>query len=148
MCGRYRKWKCCKFQYQTLINGSSNKENMFTTITITKCMNILYWISSSSFRIRHNNKGGYAPWYLESVTIEDTETEIKSVLPANCWLDKKRTSLETTLYLKGILVFFNHLICLLSVNCILYSTVNFTTNIWIHARFIQLEFVQGGLWTR
>ena len=75
---------------------------MFTTITIIKCMNILYWISSSSFRIRHNNKGGFAPWYLESVTIEDTETEIKSVLPGNCWLDKKRTSLETILYLKGI----------------------------------------------
>jgi len=52
-------------------------------------------------RIRHNNKGGFAPWFLESVTIEDTSEGSKSLLQANRWLDKK-TSLQTVLYLQGV----------------------------------------------
>jgi hypothetical protein len=51
--------------------------------------------------MRHNNKGGLSPWYLESVTIEDVDAHTKRLLKANVWLEKK-TSLEVVLPFPGV----------------------------------------------
>uniref|UniRef100_A0A7M5WMU0 PLAT domain-containing protein n=1 Tax=Clytia hemisphaerica TaxID=252671 RepID=A0A7M5WMU0_9CNID len=51
-------------------------------------------------RIRHNNKGGLAPWYLESVILEDIETESKKHMSAKIWLKKKK-SLQVELDIPG-----------------------------------------------
>ena len=40
-------------------------------------------------RIGHDNKGGFAGWYLDSVTVNIPSLNCKWTCPANRWLDKK-----------------------------------------------------------
>ena len=58
------------------------------------------------FRIRHNNKGGFAPWYLESIIIKDVEGKSWKHIPAQIWLKKKRKQVE--LDLPGLKRLKNH----------------------------------------
>ena len=52
------------------------------------------------FRIGHDNKGGFAGWYLDYLVICTPSTNHKETFLANRWLDKKEGDgkLEVDLY--------------------------------------------------
>jgi len=63
-------------------------EYLFFDVHVKVILKLLY-VSLLIFRIGHDNKGGFAPWYLESVTIENIETTERVHYTGKVWIDKK-----------------------------------------------------------